>query len=107
VLLGDYAAAVKDADEAVKRGPKAFEIYYNAATIFSQAVAQLARDQQLTDSQRQELRQRFIVRAVELLREGAAVLGPQNRAVLLRTVNSDAALDPIRETSELKALLAP
>jgi serine/threonine protein kinase/Flp pilus assembly protein TadD len=107
VLLGDYAAAVKDADEAVTRGPKAFEIYYNAATIFSQAVAQLARDQKLTDSQRQELRQRFIARAVELLREGAAVLGPQNRAVLLRTVNSDAALDAIRETPELKALIAP
>lgn len=107
VMLGDYAAAVKDADDATVRGPKAFEIYYNAATIFSQAVAAVRRDKKLDDEARTPLVRQFTSRAIELLRQSAEIFGPQNRPLFLRTINGDSSLDPIRDDQRFKDLVAP
>lgn len=106
VLLGEHAAAVQDAEEAVRRGPDSFEIPYNAATIFAQGVAAAGRDSTLKPEARTEVQSRYTARALELLRQAQAILGPRNRAVLLQTLRGDSALDPIRESDGLKALMA-
>jgi serine/threonine protein kinase/Tfp pilus assembly protein PilF len=44
VLMGQVDSAVADAEQAVQRGPKAFEIYFNAAAILAQAVGVVGND---------------------------------------------------------------
>lgn len=100
VLLGDYAAAVNDAEQAVKLGPKAFEIYYNASTIFAQAVTASGKDPKLAEERRAELAKEYTKRAVELIRLSGEALGPERRGILQKTLEADTALDPIRMAPE-------
>ena len=102
VLLGKYAAAVADADQAVKVGPQVFEVYYNASTIYAQAVAESAKDAGVSAEARAELNRTYTGRAIELLRQAAELLGPNNRPFLLKTIAADTALDPIRTAPEFQ-----
>ena len=100
VMLGDYAAGVKDAEEAVRRGPKVFPVYYNAVTIYSRAVEQVQKDKQLSNEQRSAATGRYVARAVELLTQTANIIGPKNLPILRKTLAGDSAIDPIRDRAE-------
>ncbi len=95
VLLGDYRAAVADADEALRRGPAGWEMSYNAACIYAQAVARATADAARPDHQK--LAAGYTDRAVGLIRAALEQVPAARRAGLWRTVIlTDAALEPVR-----------
>ena len=103
-LLGDDLQAVQDAEQAVKLGPKAFEMLYNAATIYGQSIAAVRKDSQRDEETRQALTKKYLTRAIELLQESEPLLGPQ-RAILAPTLQADAAWDSVRSEPEFQAYL--
>jgi serine/threonine protein kinase/predicted Zn-dependent protease len=97
-LVGDLDGAVQDAEEAVKRGPPAFEMLFNAATIHGTAVGELSRaaGAKLSQADRDQRATAWTGRAVELLRECDKLLGAPRRAILRKAIADDSSFDPIR-----------
>jgi tetratricopeptide (TPR) repeat protein/tRNA A-37 threonylcarbamoyl transferase component Bud32 len=95
VQLGQYRAAVADAETAVRLGPPAPEMSYNAACIYSQAVAQAQLDQKAADHE--TLAARYRDRAIELLGQALDMLPAAQRGLFWRqAVQPDVALNPVR-----------
>ena len=111
VLLGQVEPAVADAEEAVRRGPKAFEMYFNAAAILAQAVGVVENDGKLEAEAKTERQAALTRRAIEWLGLARELLGAKGGETLLRALDADESFDPVRERPEfvefLKTLAGP
>jgi serine/threonine protein kinase/Flp pilus assembly protein TadD len=115
VMLGNYSGAVADAEEAIERsrkqvarqGTEAWPLIYNPATIFALAVPLVAKDTRRPAEVRAELATKFTTRAVELLEESLTVAGPKHKAIVMRNINTDPALDPLRNRPEFQKAFKP
>jgi tetratricopeptide (TPR) repeat protein len=96
VRLGhDVRAAVADAEEAVRLGPRQSHTLYNAARTYAQAVGRF--DARTTPRDLPLARRgQYQDRAVQLLRQAIAHVPAARRAAFWKTIEPDAALDPIR-----------
>jgi serine/threonine protein kinase/predicted Zn-dependent protease len=103
VMLGDYRAAVADADAALDRRPKTPEMMHNIACAFAQAVARAEADSGQPDHR--SLAARYRGRAVAALRQALAMVpSEQRRAFWQEKVLPDAALAPLRNAAEFRQL---
>lgn len=104
-LTGDLEGAVEDANEAVKRGPPAFEMFFNAATICGTAVGELSKaaGAKLSEGERAERGTMWTGRAIELLRECDKLLGTERRAILRKAISDDASFDAVRSADSFAA----
>jgi tetratricopeptide (TPR) repeat protein len=99
VLLGDWRAAVADADEAVKRGPASSRLLYNAARTFARAAGRLSGDP-LQRSPRAELKRHYEERALELVRGALALVPRRQQAAFWKDyVEPDPALGSVRDNA--------
>jgi eukaryotic-like serine/threonine-protein kinase len=98
VTLGDYREAVADAEAALHRKPSTPEMMHNIACIFAQAVAGAETD-------RQPLAESYRRRALEAIHQTLVMLAPEKRFSFWKEkIEPDAALTPIRNHEEFKAL---
>jgi tetratricopeptide (TPR) repeat protein len=110
-LVGDYQGAADDADEGLKwarkqaarDGASAWPLFFNAATVFAQAAGRAEAAGQLSDAERQKTVDGLVSRAIAALREALQVAGEANRPLVLSTLQSDEAFDPIRSHPEFRA----
>src|SRR5262249_44399238 len=103
VMLGDYRAAVVDAEAALGHKPTTPEMMHNIACIFAQAVAAARNDQRTAD--RQSLAKSYRARALSAVRDTLAMLPLEQRASFWHDkILPDAALAPIRNDEEFKRL---
>lgn len=112
VMMGDYVGAAADAEEAIKKEklpgkPADWQIFYNAATIFAQAVDRVGKDKSKSDEEREKLAGAMTLRALQTLGETVKAAGTKNQALLLQTIKSDTALDPIRQRPEFLKIFGP
>lgn len=114
VMLGDYVGAVEDAELALEKtkilaaeGKNDWQNHYNASTIFAQAVDRASKDGSKTPEERETAAAGYTKRALQVLAEAARAAGQKNQLTLLRTIQSDTALDPIRQRPEFQAVFAP
>ncbi|MCC7424035.1 MAG: tetratricopeptide repeat protein [Planctomycetaceae bacterium] len=114
VMMGDHAAAVADAEEAIKRakamadqGKGDWQNFYNAATIFAQAVDRAEKDSRLSEEDRERIVSGYTTRSLVTLGTAVNAAGQKNRGVLPKTIQSDNALDPIRQRPEFLKIFAP
>ena len=105
VLRGNYSAAIADAEEALKYGGGAWQVVYNAGTIYSQAAARASADSARSAEERRRLQEQYSVRAIELIGEASELFGPANSSKFLEIVENDDALEPIRGVSEYDNLV--
>lgn len=104
-LLGQVDEATADAEEALKRGPKAFEIYFNAAAIYGQTVGVVARDAKLADDDRTKRLEFLTGRAIEILKDARILLGPDRAPLLKRALNGDEAFLPLQSQPAWKSFV--
>lgn len=95
VLLGQVDEATADADEALQRGPRAFEVYFNAAAIYGQAVGVVAKDTKLSAADRTKRLEFLTGRAIEILKDARILLGPDRASLLKRALGGDEAFLPL------------
>lgn len=115
VMLGDYANAVSDADEAVKRanrqveveGPSAWPHVYNAATIYAQAVSKVLVDGRRTPEDREKLASQLTIKSIQIIGLAIQAAGPTQRAAVIQTLQTDTAINPIRNRPEFRQAFAP
>jgi tetratricopeptide (TPR) repeat protein len=99
VLLGDWRAAVEDAEEAVRHGPASPWLLYNAARTFARAAGRLPADAR-ERSPRAELKRQYQGRALDLVRAALALVPPGQQAAFWKDyVEPDPALVPIRDAA--------
>jgi serine/threonine protein kinase/tetratricopeptide (TPR) repeat protein len=111
VMLGDYNGAVADAEEAVKRASKQTEkqgalswpLIYNASTIYAQAVGRIENDARVAPEQRQAAAKNWTTRAIQLIAQATKLGGAQYQPIVIQTLQTDEALNPIRNRPEFKA----
>jgi serine/threonine-protein kinase len=103
VVLGDYRAAVADAEAALRRKPTTPEMMHNIACILAQAVARAEAD--LQEEDRHPLADGYRRRALEAVRQTLMMLRPEERFSFWRDrILPDAALKPIRNDPEFERL---
>jgi eukaryotic-like serine/threonine-protein kinase len=96
-MLGDHAAAVADAREAVHRGGASARVKYNAARIYAVAASVAAAEVGAKARQARQLSLKYQDIALQLIREEFAREAPEKRAAFWReTVLGDPALKAIR-----------
>lgn len=108
IQLGDHADGVAEIEKsagmnrkiASQVGAHAWPLLFNPATAFAQAAEKASSDPMLTNKQRDEVVGKYVTRAVEWLTEAHRLAGPQFRRDLLKEINSDSALNPIRNRAE-------
>jgi tetratricopeptide (TPR) repeat protein len=102
VMLGDYRAAVADADAALSRQPATPEMAHNIACIFAQAALRAGEDR-LADQK--TAAEEYRRRALEAVRRTLAMLPADERPTFWREkILPDRALEPIRDDERYKAL---
>jgi tetratricopeptide (TPR) repeat protein len=100
---GRLAEAVRDADKALQFGSDQPRTLYNAARIFAQAAASAAPEGPSESVRQQQCQER----ALELLREAMGALPKTQRSDFWRrSVEHDAALNPVRATAGFRGLAA-
>jgi tetratricopeptide (TPR) repeat protein len=106
VVVGDWRAAVEDAEGAVKRGPATPRLLYNAARTFARAAGRLPAAA-LERGPRSELKRQYEGKALELVRS-ALELVPAGRqgAFWKEYVEPDPALVAVREAAGFGRLQA-
>jgi tetratricopeptide (TPR) repeat protein len=103
VMVGDYRAAVADADSTFRQHPSSPEMVHNIACIFALAAGKVQADPEAKD--KKTLVSQFRERAVEAIRRALAMVPPDERPAFWRDkVMPDTALDPIRACEEFKKL---
>ena len=96
-MLGDHAAAVADAREAVRRSGASARVKYNAARIYAVAASVAAAELGANGRQARQLSLKYQDIALQLIREEFAREAPEKRAAFWReTVLGDPALKAIR-----------
>ncbi|MGE3805480.1 MAG: protein kinase [Gemmataceae bacterium] len=104
VLLGDYRAAVTDAEEAVKAGPASPRLYYNAARVFARSIEKIDAARDFSPTQLQ-LRKLYLHRSLELTRQALDQVPSTQRAAFWRDVIApDPAMLSLRSNSEFLRL---
>lgn len=114
VMLGNIKDALGDAEKAVVQatrqaqvqGPAAWPHFYNAATIYAQAVGKIVADKRQPEELREKNASALTTRAIQIIGMALQVAGPQRPAVG-QTLQSDTALDPIRQRPEFLKAFAP
>src|SRR5262249_29515150 len=102
VMLGDYRAAVADAEAALCRMPDTPEMMHNIACIFAQAVARAQADRQ---EDRRALAEDYRRHALEAVHQTLNMLRPEERPSFWRDkILPDPALGPIRNDARFKRL---
>jgi tetratricopeptide (TPR) repeat protein/tRNA A-37 threonylcarbamoyl transferase component Bud32 len=95
--LGQHAAAVSDAQKALKHGGSSWRIACNAARIYAQAAIAAESESRKTGPVAVRLVNRYQARAFELVRLALQRAPAEQRSVLFRdTIQVDPALQPIR-----------
>jgi tetratricopeptide (TPR) repeat protein len=103
VMLGNYQAAVADADEALRRGPTTPEMMHNVACTFALAAGRAANDATTRDGQK--LAATWRAWAVETVGKALAMVPLAERARFWHDkVLPDRALDAIREEPAFRRL---
>jgi tetratricopeptide (TPR) repeat protein len=103
VMLGEYRAAVVDAEQALRMRPDTPAMMHNIACVFSLAAASVERD--AAAAARQELGTRYRARAIDSIHQTLALLPPAERRSFWRQqVSPDAALDPVRRCPDFLRL---
>jgi serine/threonine protein kinase/tetratricopeptide (TPR) repeat protein len=98
---GDHARATEEAEALVRQGNLRSVQVYNAACVFSRAVAVADRDSKLSSADRSRLKTRYADRAMDYLRQAIAI-GWRNPGVL----KDDRDLDSLRARQDFQKLLA-
>jgi eukaryotic-like serine/threonine-protein kinase len=94
VMLGDYRAAVADADQARDRELADPEMTHNLACIFAQAAAKVTTDR--AEPQREILAAEYRRRALQAIRQTLALVAERDRAAFWREkIFPDPALTPL------------
>jgi tetratricopeptide (TPR) repeat protein len=104
---GQYGAAVRAAQDALKHGPARPGTCLNAAHVYAQLVGSLDRDAERGPRGRQSLgvRREYQDRALDLLRRALKQTRRAERpAFWKKTIEPDRALDPIRGSDEFRRL---
>jgi tetratricopeptide (TPR) repeat protein len=102
VTLGDYRAAVADAEEALRRKIASPEMMHNIACIFAQAAAQAEANREKDPEAPVENYRR---RALEAVHDTLNLLDPEKRLSFWRDkILPDAALAPIRNDARFNRL---
>lgn len=101
---GDYVAAVAEVEQWISKGEIASSTSYAAACVYSLASAAAARDERLSEDQRDERRDRYSSLAVDLL-DRSRVDGYFDSPDRLRHFSRDPDLDPLREQAEFQSFL--
>jgi serine/threonine protein kinase/Tfp pilus assembly protein PilF len=102
VMLGEYRAAIADAEEARRRKIRSPEMMHNIACIFAQAVAYAEANR---DKDSQAPVEDYRRRAVEAVHQTLNMLDPEARLSFWRDkILLDAALAPIRNDARFKRL---
>jgi serine/threonine protein kinase/Tfp pilus assembly protein PilF len=103
VMLGNYKAAVADAEAALIRHPRMPEMMHNIACIFAQAVGGVEKNQLEPD--RQPLTASFRKRALAAVLETLSMVSPEERRSFWHAkILPDTALTSIRNEPEFKRL---
>jgi tetratricopeptide (TPR) repeat protein len=103
VMLGQYALAVGDAEEGLRRKPATPEMMHNLACIFAQAVARAREDPGRAD--RATLAQTYRNRALHTIRRTLDLIPARERPAFWRDkICPDKALDPIRDSPDFRRL---
>jgi tetratricopeptide (TPR) repeat protein len=105
VALGQYHAAVADAEQALHHGPPSPRLLYNAARIYARAEAGLAADAWRYDRSTPSLRASWRRRAIDALSRALALQTPEEAARFWQTyVRNDASLNLVRSSPAFKRL---
>ena len=93
--LGHYQQAVLEAELALPPGVDDWQMKYNVACIYSQAVSSARKDKAAADHL--DLAERYVGRAVTLIRSVfESVRQPDQRAGIWQMIDGDLSIDPIR-----------
>jgi len=102
VMLGDYRAAVADAETALLRQPSTPEMMHNIACIFAQAVARAEAD---PEADRPGSVDDYRRRALDAVHQTLNMLHPEERMAFWRDkILPDAALAPIHKDARFQRL---
>jgi tetratricopeptide (TPR) repeat protein len=106
--LGNHQAAVADAEQALRLGPKAFRTLFNAACIYAQAIAGVEAGPRGQSRSQQRLGLRYQHRALDLLRQALSLLDDdEQRLKFWRTyIQKNNTLNPIRRSPRFLQLAA-
>jgi tetratricopeptide (TPR) repeat protein len=115
VMMGDYPRAIADADEALTRaakqieaeGPSAWPHVYNAATIYAQAVGKVLQDGRRTSEDREKRASQLTIKAIQIIGQTLKAAGPGQQAAVIQTLQTDTAINPIRNRPEFRQAFAP
>jgi len=107
VRLGDHAAAVADAREALRKGGADPRVAYNAARIYAIAASIAATEPGEKARQARQLTVKYQDTALQLIRQAFERKAPEERAAFWReTVLPDPALKAIRRRLKFEDLIA-
>ena len=114
-MMGDYPRAIADADEALTRaatqveakGPSEWPHVYNAATIYAQAVGKVLQDGRRTPEDREKLASQLTIKAIQIIGQTLKAAGAGQQAAVIQTLQSDTAINPIRNRPEFRQAFAP
>jgi tetratricopeptide (TPR) repeat protein len=101
--LGDYRAAVADAQEALRLAPSSPEMVHNVACIWASALDQVGRDPNAREPR--VLAEQYREGALQALRQALSMLPADERGPFWRDkMRSDAALASVRASPEFRHL---
>lgn len=104
-LLGEHREAVKDAEEALRRGPRSAPLLLSAARIYARAFGRLSAEGPPADRPALELRLGYQEQAVRLLRQALDVLPARERPAFWKdAIAGDPALAPIRQAADYQRM---
>jgi len=106
VLRGEYVAATSDAELAVKRirvedaqrGVAVWALYFNAATIYGQAVSRVENDLELSDAERAEYLEAYSSRAIALLDLARESADSKLHGRIAQAIQLEPSFESIRDT---------
>jgi len=113
VLRGDYRSAVADAENAIelirpeeaKLGVAVWALYFNAATIYGQAVDRVENDSELSDAERTKLREAYTSRAIALLDSARESADSKLHGRIAQAIQQEASFEPIRDTEGFREMV--
>ena len=97
---GQHAESVAEAEQVALDGSAEGTSVYNAACVYSVAAVAVLNDHRLAEPERNTLREKYLVRALELLR-----LAVQKGFNDLEQVNKDEDLEPLRNRDDFQRFL--
>ncbi len=107
VLLGKCQQGVRDAEEALRRGPRTPRLWYNAARVYAQASARIAAELPRHPGTAADLRNEWRNRAIQLLVQTFDMQKPAEAERFWQDfVQSDLTLNPIRRMRGFEQLAA-